>query len=295
MPVSLKTDVFFQFPPTISDAGVDWITCTQAGRTSGNSLRDVAEAIVEEEAKRGNDKLSSKLQGYHGKRAGGATFGVRYDGYICQLRGETARDHWQRLMPHASNVSRLDVQATFRFETPQKDLMRRAFNRARLAKMKPGRRPGFRLTWDTKRGQTLNFGSRSSAIFGRMYDKGRESKSELADLLVRQEVEYKSEPAISAANRLYKSPDVRLLAAGLACGEFRDRGIITHPMLNGEVENARVATRSDDARRLRYIRDSLSKTVEKVLRSFTLDEVIDALGLGDLVVSKSVMDNQERK
>jgi DNA relaxase NicK len=255
----------------------------------------VAQELVEEEIERGNDKRNSKLQGYHGSRAGGATFGVRYDGYICQLRGATARDNWHRLIPHASNVSRIDVQATFRFETPQTDLMRRAFDRARKAKMKPGRKPSFRLTWDTKKGQTLNFGSRSSDIFGRMYDKGRESKTEVSDLLIRQEVEYKNDPAMSVAKRLDGSEDEAMLAASLACSEFRDRAIITHPLLNGEVESARVATSSDDARRLAYIRASLSKTVQKVLRTFTVEEVIDALGLSDLVVSKSLIDNQERK
>lgn len=295
MSVSLKTDPFNLYPPKIQDGGVDWITCTQSGRRSGEHLMDVAEDILAEVAEAGNDVSYSSLQGYHGKRAGGVTYGVRYDGYIAQLRGSDARDNWQRLMPHISNVSRLDIQSTFEFPTAQRELMRVAFARAKRARFKAGRRPNFTLINSTVKGSTLNFGCRSSDIMGRMYDKGVESKQTAPGILIRQEVEYKRDAALNCARRLNASESHRTLAVQVACSEFRQRGIITSPLEIGEVENARAAAQSDDARRLSYIRRSTSKTVEKILRSYSVDDVLEALGLSAYAVSRTLMDDERKE
>jgi hypothetical protein len=127
-----------------------------------------------------------------------------------------------------------------------------------------------------------------------MYDKGVESKQAKPGILIRQEVEYKRDAASSCARRFASMESYGHELIESVRGEFRGRGIITQRGKIGEVESARVVAQSDDARRLSYIRAVTSVMVAKVLRSYSVDEVLDALGLSGYAVSRPLMDDEEQ-
>jgi hypothetical protein len=128
-----------------------------------------------------------------------------------------------------------------------------------------------------------------------MYDKGVESKQAKPGILIRQEVEYKRDAALSCARRFASMESYGHELIACVRGEFRGRGIITQRGKIGEVESARVVAQSDDARRLSYIRAVTSVMVAKVLRSYSVDEVLDALGLSGYAVSRPLMDDEEKE
>jgi DNA relaxase NicK len=227
----------------------------------------------------GNDVRCLKLQGFHGKKAGGVFVGHRYDGSLVQLTGSDARDSWKLIMPHQTNVTRIDLQVTIEFVDPQKRLIVKAYNKALRAPKVKGRAPEYKLITTSREGDTLYFGAPSSDIKGRMYDKGIESKCAPAGRVVRYEIQARRDIAKRTAAALDASASQHDYVGETVAGHFRKRHIVPPRFALKEVEGARVETRSDDARRLAYLRTVGRGMVERCLRTYSRAQILEALGL----------------
>lgn len=276
-----KTDQAFSFPHKIESAGVDWITASAPRAREFEPLYARAQELVIAEADAGNDVSVWKWQGYQGIKAGGASVGRRRDGVICQLRSETAREHWQSIMPHAANVSRVDLQLTARLEEAHTELIRSQYARLRRAKRLRGRPLDATLIDSQTRGSSLYLGRRISDKFARMYDKGSEEHSSEPGTLIRWEVEYKKKTALQIALGLNQSESVDHLAASTVSEHFRSRRIQCAGLASQGLEIPRAPTTSNNETRMAYLRSAIAPMLDNLLKRYTLAQILEALCLDD--------------
>lgn len=212
----------------VSDAlvssGVDWITVTAKGGEQAENLFDVGRRLTHEAVTRGNQKHAWSFSGFHGDRVNGVQFGNRDEEVIVRLSSEMAHDYWREVYTHADNVTRLDLQATLKSERPVGVTIRRNFEQAK--RLQHGRRrPTTLSVLSTNNGpSTVYFGKRVSDRFGRIYDKGAESKRPEMDQCVRYEVELKGKVASSTTALVSNQVRPDLFAARFALEYFEQQG-----------------------------------------------------------------------
>lgn len=233
--------------------GVDWLTCTQIREVGVSPLLGETKKVVSEMVARGNDRMSWKGQGYFGERAGGASWGVRGDSYLSTLSSDTAREFWLRVGRWATNCTRIDLQVTQRLSVQDLD----AFDRLEqhLYSRPGGRGKPVAVTRirDSKGGNTVYLGSRSSDVYMRVYDKGVELKTEEPGVLIRFEVELKRALAKRALANLLENPTPEAEMAGIVAGYFGKRSVSIDIANRCSLEVARVENFSDSQRRLIYL------------------------------------------
>lgn len=285
-----KSDQVLSFPHKIESAGVDWITASAPRAREFEPLYERAQQLVIEEADAGNDMTPWKWEGYQGIKSGGASVGRRRDGVICQLRSDTAREHWQSIMPLAANVSRVDLQLTVELEEAHAELIRANYARLKKAKKLRGRPIKSRFVDSPQEGSTLYLGRRVSDRFARMYDKGGEEKSGPLGKRIRWEVEYKKKTALQTAIGLAQSQSPDAVAASTVSEHFRSRRIQCIALPSQGLEIPRAPSTTNDASRLAYIRVVIAPMLERMMRSYTRAELLDALCLSEESIKKSYDD-----
>ncbi len=189
-------------------------------------------------------------------------------------------------MPLQTNVTRIDLQTTISFDDHQKKMIVKAYNSACRSPKKKGRRIEYRLETSSAGGDTLYFGKPQSDILGRMYDKGVEGKSDEPGKLVRWEVQLRREVAMKTVLQISECENKPLYITSHVDDHFRKRAISMPHLALIEVEGARVVSRSDNASRLAYLRAVTSKTIARVLESYDLETVLEALGLEEYLRSE---------
>lgn len=268
-----------EVPHRIISAGVDWLTAT-AYRTSGNEpFRELAKQILEDEARAGNEVRAFASQGYRGEQCGGARFGVRHDTWLLQLSSDVSHARWREVYALATNISRIDVEVTIELEEAQSSFIREQHQSALSGKVKNGRRGDVKLIQSLSDGDSLYLGKRSSDIYARHYDKGKESKLCDAGRVLRFELEYKREQAKQCARVIYSAEHEPTHAAGIVSGYFRSRGLRVASKDSEWRWDASSLTKSDEVKKLRWLRSSVAPSVEWLIQNGKRDEVLRALGL----------------
>jgi hypothetical protein len=265
-------------PCALESAGVDWLTATAYRSSERKPFYETGMAILEEVALQGNEISAWKSQGYHGRRAGGVAIGVRNDTWIARLSSDDARESWRRLYPLASNVSRLDVQVTFRLNRPDPTFIARQRARALVAPSKGGRKPNITLIQSSLDGDSIYLGKRTSDCYARCYDKGREERTEEAGRVIRQELEYKRDRAKSVAELLYRATSDETISRQLVSTFFKRRGFQTSSAESKLEVGARGITSSNEAK-LAWLRSSVRPSIITLLNSGRLLDTLRALGL----------------
>jgi hypothetical protein len=159
----------------VCEAGIDWVTCTAKHVERRVALIDLARAIADREWQQQGEVREYTWQGYQMKQTGGITYGTRDADAICRLSGALANVFGLEVVKRADNISRLDVQATCRFDPPRDDLGQLAFRTAVRHFRRHPRAPRPRAHVTPEGYETVTLGSRASDWFGRIYDKYRES------------------------------------------------------------------------------------------------------------------------
>lgn len=138
----------------------------------------------------------------------------------------------------------------------------------------------WQYTQTRSKGATTYVGSRTSAQFMRLYDKGAESKIGHLTGLWRYEVETKDERAGAVARALFSQRQSDKASAGFVYHAFDRQGVkpaFAPPVDAPHVEHTRDET--DDERRIKWLREHVSKTVSRLIASGLEAEVRAALGL----------------
>lgn len=180
----------------------------------------------------------------------------------------------------SDNVSRLDLALTVRVEPDYLPIAVRSLREFEKWRREHDGRIKRRLIDGGADGSTLEIGSRSSAQFGRIYDKHAESPFGYEKGCWRYEVEYKDEYAKAIAEQVYSAPNREPTIAALVAGFFRDRGITVPPVSSldkARYREFREKVTAED--RLEYLHSNVRPMVRELALQVGEKTVLDALGL----------------
>jgi len=266
---------------------VDWLTIT----TKTNEGRDklFAEATAILETIRPNAIVRKwAFRGYAGWICESARWGTRPDSDIMVVSGYDAHTTWKRLLPLAENVSRIDLACTCSLFCAWPKLAKICFDFV-MGIVEFRERRLYSHVENSRTGDTLYIGSRSSPQFGRFYDKGVESKSAAPGHIWRYEVEFKEHRARALGKELLRiceeNPEwnTLLLPAMIAKTVriwYRARGVETLYTIGAEPLLSNVSARitSDDIL-LEWLSTQVAPSVQGLVDREKTDAVIRALGL----------------
>lgn len=269
---------------TIIDAGVDWITCTARGKAARGPFKAETDAILREEASRGVEVTQTRLRDYVGWKAPGVITGTRAGDDICVLSSSHAARLWQRVAQHATNVSRLDLQATIWTHGEQPALSRWYYQRLKRAKPSRGRPRSFSLIQTHPHGDTLYVGKRQSDCFGRVYDYASAHKSAEPRTVWRYEVEFKRAMAGNHSRALLGERDTRRHAESVVASWFERRGVHSTALSSEFLGLQDVFPSPVQGDVLLWFETSLSKTIAKAIARNGVGPVFDALHLSQYLV-----------
>jgi DNA relaxase NicK len=277
----------------LESVGVDYFTATAYRTGIGHSFKDLGYHLIEQSTSIGNDVCTYRARDYIGYQSGGVCVGTRSDTHIIRLSSDEAREHWREVYQLATNVSRIDLQLTFKLERAHESYIREEHARAIRAKQGQGRRREIELRWNNVKGDTLYLGSRTSDIFARMYDKGCESKTEQAGKLIRQEIEYKGKTAVAVSDRVHESESEQTSIAQFVSTYIRRFDLQTPENATANVQCARGLTTNNDIKR-QWLRTAVRPSIKRLLEAGMLEEVLEALGLTDQVTIKGKPRRKEK-
>jgi DNA relaxase NicK len=263
----------------VVNASVDWLTCTSSTRDAQAALWNVGKRMLHRGESEGQDTARWHANGYSGWSNGSVSLGARPDGCILRVSGQQASYQWQECIRAAENCSRLDLAVDCQLDTPVTALSREIYRDAGHVRPKSGRIPKRRLIVSSDGGSTVYIGARASEQFGRVYDKGIESKSLLGGLWWRWEVEYKGKSAWAQAHRLLASDDHSVLAMATVAQWFRAR--TTHSYTRSSVAFSALLSREPTTieRKLSWLSAAVRPTVQTLVERVGRERVLAALGL----------------
>jgi hypothetical protein len=271
---------------SLYNTGVDWLTATAKAGGQGRPFRALGNALRDKERAAGGDVVPATLRDYAGHRGDGFFYGARSEDSIIILSGPRAAAHWREYVAVASNVSRLDLQVTLWTHGEQPHIAREAYHRLRRLPAGRGRPRSLTLIQSHPRGETLNIGRRTSDAYGRCYDWAAAHTKEEARTIWRYEVEYKRHYAARKAAALSAASCARTFTSLEVKQWFEVRGLPV-PFDAGDARHSDEASLKEANRDvLRWMEESLSKTIAKQINRHGLTRVLSALGLSDKVIPR---------
>lgn len=261
------------------ESGVDWLTVTSLTPNKRFRLETRAQSLLRKLKRDGDDERAWAMSGFQGFICSGLQLGWRGEDVIVRLTGETAFEHWKRFLHASDNCSRIDLQVTVRTENDVQEAIHRHYKEAKRHSAKLKRGPKVSVYSSSDDATTLYLGDRSSDVFGRCYNKGKEAKLDYYDRTIRYEAELKNDAAFLMAKRLAASSDPSLEIATYVSTFFRDRGCHLNYQWTGTVRLCRPRSRSTAQRRLTWLRENVRGSVMWLMDRGLEQEVMSALGL----------------
>lgn len=258
--------------------GIDWLTVCALDQVSAGRLTVLAERFIRAEHQRGNLQRPWGMAGFSGWVCGEVQAGIRDQEAIVRLSGGLAHESWARVIDVAPNVTRIDLEVTFRCKDGPRKFIRNAHRSAQRYSKRLKRGPTVTLITDNRGGDTLYLGARTSHCYGRLYNKGVESGLPEYKDCARAECEYKGAAAIACAKALFRSTKTAARISGSLSGFFASRGV-TLPIVDSRIIYRLPRTRSDLDRRLKWMRESVKHSVELLIAAGRENDVFEALGL----------------
>lgn len=267
---------------TVVEAGCDYITASCMSRNKARRFRTLAQDVITAQERGGDEPFTWSGHGYEGIGCGSAQFGRRPDGLLIRFSSAVAHAHWREVYDLASNVSRFDVQATYRLDTDVEAFIAR--NAQRATAFRNSRKRGSEVEYRrrTDQSSTLYIGQRVSDRFLRMYNKWGESKDDYYRGCVRYEAEFKNDLALRAAEELREAERESDAALARISHEFtRKHCRQLSPAADCSISSPR--KRSKEDRTLLWLTASCRSPVARLIERGRLEDVLKALGLTDHV------------
>lgn len=263
----------------VTNAAVDWITCTSATKDGQEKLWEVGKRVLYRRKAEGEDTSRWHANGYSGWSAGGASLGSRSDGCILRISGKQASDEWLESFSAAENCSRLDLAVDCQLNSPVTALSRQIYQDASHKRPENGRKPKRRLIISDDGGSTVYVGARASESYGRVYDKGIEQKVCQAGTWWRWEVEFKGRESFARAGALKSVDDHRVLLMSTVNSWFlaRTGHGFTSTTVPLKIFFARELTSSE--RKLQWLAHDVRPTCQTLIEHVGLPRVLFALGI----------------
>lgn len=267
---------------------VDWLTASsEPSKADRPEQAQVfltrASRLLEQEERRGNPRRPWKIQSCIGWAAGGVSVAWSDDMAVARLSGETAANNWREIHEHSTNVSRIDLAATFRTVGVWRDMSFVHLDEVR--RYAAEHKPHLRVTRidGGARGNTLQIGSRTSDAYGRIYDKERESKDPAYKDAWRYEVEFKRERAkhLAAALASGEIPETQIAAPALSW--LRSAGVVCTGGLSSYTRIRGAQRATSDGSRCAWMARCCRPTVTDLISRGKVREVLEALFEPDVI------------
>lgn len=238
----------------VLSVGCDWLTATARSPVRQASLITIGEALSGIDVQEGNHVTDWKWKGYTGRISKRVRVGCRDDSTIVQVTSGLAYRYWQDIYPRAERITRADFQVTARTGVLDRGVAKRAWDALQQRDRQEGRPPNYQLITNSRGGDTLNVGKRSSLSYARLYDKSAQSPGPDYARSWRYEVEYHAEAALHRTTEAALSADPENEILRCVYHHFRARGIDTLFGCNSKPPST-VAPKdsSDDCRKLEWI------------------------------------------
>ena len=195
--------------------GVDYIRCTANDHKPYGAWEGVVEAEFLRENAAGRKPHHRWIMGYYGRVGEHCFVGRNDEGCMAQLSGALAWDRWSDIYRQSHKATRVDLQVTWPCEEDPGEYIRDQYQEVVLRKTKIGHAHSIQLTDTPEGAKMLTVGSRQSEVYGRMYDKFRESKMPEYKSCVRWEIEVKGQAARDLAAHIYdnklEGPSIRAI------------------------------------------------------------------------------------
>lgn len=266
------------------ESRIDWLTCTVKPGKKLSVLASRAEAVMSIREKEGYTRKPFRSPFYQGESIDGCTWGTRDQDAMLRLSGEMAGRFAPTAITFADNVSRLDVQITARDEDINRNWARKIDDALAANPLVQGRQIETRLYTRRPEGITSYVGSPRSERLLRCYDKYAESEHEYPLGSWRWEIEYKHERASNVAKRLQTlsfTPQAVLDLVGKAYGSYGI--VIPIEFVPTGWRDKGVKHKTDDERRLDWLRSSIGPMVERMRESTPTGILLTALRFQDVL------------
>lgn len=264
--------------------GVDWITCTATTQGGRANLTRLWAKYSSQQTNLGEKTKKGGFQGFQGALCGCVFFGRREETLLLRVSGNLADEVFPQIELAQVKFTRLDFQVTVRLPVydgsiAQDLAWRRAHDAEHLGETLS---PKQRLVQGYGEGDTLYIGSRTSPRFGRLYDKQKESPTEAYDRCWRFEIEYKRVMAPKVAEWLERQPDPARAIAEAVKGQYEAWDIECPVNARAELIPGSIGRRTfDNDRALGWLHTQVRPSVEKLLATVHVEDILEALGLTD--------------
>lgn len=260
-------------------AGIDWLTCTAKNGSPALALERVADEEVASNRRSGVSPTSQSWLGFEGYKLEGLFFGRREHDVMLCLSGPLSNDLASPAIAASSNVSRMDLQVTIYTEGEERTLAQDTWTHLKSVPKGEGRPRSFSMIVGHPAGQTFYLNARSSDNFGRIYDKGVESKMGPAGLLWRYEVEFKRKVAKHESGNLPPQDQLCSYVTDRVHRWMTERN--AQPPFTPSESYAAVGNRllALDTDVLTWFRKSLRVTIANQVKKHGLAVVLESLGL----------------
>jgi Replication initiation factor len=259
-------------------AGVDYIAASAQIRSGELALIAIGEAAIRDAKRDGNIVRTFSANGYRGTTCGGASLGSGDGGSIVRISGARAATVCRGIIDVADNVSRIDLQATVRFDRDIHALARQHAAELRREQRTRERQLHTRLERTFGRGDTLYVGSRSSNYYGRVYDKHRESGSDEYAKCWRYEIECKNDAATVAARLITNMDNHPAPIAAAVYRWYGDRGVQCRFAPDAPVELSQIGRPETDMQgQLRWLHRQVAPVVRRLLGVYSESDLYGVL------------------
>lgn len=266
----------------IVDVGVDYLTVTTSNDAAKRNLFGVYTRGVAQAERLGDARKKAGFQGFMGEQCGPWFYGRREELWLLRISGPVAGDSFHDLPWPALNCSRIDLQITVQLPayvgTIAEDIGAARFQAATSRKIKLIPAQDLKVKYGN--GDTLYIGSRESPRFGRIYDKDKQSKDERYANCWRFEIEYKKVVAPEIVRYLLQEKELAPAVGAAVTGQLEAWGVPTHFGYPNRLVAGSIGRREYDSERsMKWLREQVAPTIEKLLATVDRESIEEALGL----------------
>jgi len=258
--------------------GVDWSTVTTKEPTRYAEWKEAFVACAAQEQAAGYKWAKGAILGYKGEQAGRVFLGERSDGAMLRISGSAADKYFWLFSPDGAHTTRIDLCANVVMDLPKTDMLSKMYVKALATPNREGRPTKLSLLVNSDGGSTLYVGSRSSARYGRIYDKGVEEGTHAPGLIYRFELEIKDVMADQAVRLMAQSSAQDRTMLSLIHNFFTERGIPVpwrQPAGEGRLNLPYVP--QNDVGSVKWLQGPVASTVARLVGTIGTEATLRAL------------------
>lgn len=258
--------------------GVDYLRVTSPQAPTYDHWLRLLEPEMKAEHDAGRRAHFRSILGYYGPVGEHFFCGLGEQGAMLQMSSRCAYDHWFEATRYSMKATRLDVQVTWPVDDEPGLYVREMYQIGQLQRPKNGHPPALEINDTPSGAKMLISGRRPSELYGRMYDKYRESKQEDYKGCVRWEVEIKGNQAIDILRDLRESQDHLMMSRLIVHQFFTTRGMQPFwEVFEGMVDHPPIKRTKTDETKLAWFINQVRPTVLSLKEHGRVKDAIRAL------------------